>query len=121
MRISSKTSLNKIKVSQVFRLVNVTLILIFVFVSKIQAYENYQESNNLSALSESEKIDPSFTPAIGFAGRILTAARQSDGKLIVGGIINNANGVPHSNLARFLENLSFQVTFHRLTDLLEIK
>ncbi|HEX9928601.1 MAG TPA: FG-GAP-like repeat-containing protein [Pyrinomonadaceae bacterium] len=102
MKILIKTSQINIGVNEAFISAAFALILFLILGAKAKANENYLESNNL--LAESEKIDPTFAPAIGFAGRIFAAVRQADGKLLVGGVIDNANGVPHSNLARFLEN-----------------
>ena len=52
----------------------------------------------------SEQIDPTFNPAIGFPGRILASAKQSDGKLIVGGVFSNVNGVSCYGITRILDS-----------------
>jgi hypothetical protein len=45
--------------------------------------------------------DVSFSAQVGNPGRVMSVARQADGKVIVGGDFYLANGLPRQNLARF--------------------
>jgi uncharacterized delta-60 repeat protein len=104
--------MNKLFCNKEFNRFVLLIVIIFLCINALISAEALMATNtteklelsNLAALTGSERIDSNFVPAIGFSGRILTAARQDDGKLIVGGVIDNANGVPHSHLARILEN-----------------
>ena len=85
--------------------------LVFLSIVTVPALSKAGSRLDLAPSIGSETLDNSFNPAIGFAGRIITAAKQPDGKIIVGGLFANAGGVTCSNVARFLENGALDPAF----------
>lgn len=77
---------------------------------KLFGHDNFTPFGS-AHLSRAENLDGNFNPALGFAGRIVTSARQSDGKIIVAGIFSNANGSSRANLARFFADGTLDGSF----------
>ena len=71
-------------------------------------------------LNADGSVDPTFATGGGVTGgaspRVLDIARQSDGKIIIGGTFTTVNGVAHANVARLNSDGSLDATFITVTD-----
>ncbi|NRT16272.1 putative delta-60 repeat protein [Flavobacterium sp. 28A] len=67
--------------------------------------------NRLLRLNTDGSIDTSFDTGTGFDKNVYTLALQSDGKIIVGGIFQNFNGVLIKRLLRLTTNGSLDTSF----------
>lgn len=56
--------------------------------------------NNIARLNIDGSLDFSFNTGTGFDGEVIASAIQADGKIILGGIFTNFNGVSTSKIAR---------------------
>ena len=65
----------------------------------------------LVQLTSAGALDPAFAPAIQSRGIVNAVARQTDGKLVVGGNFSEINGQPASRLARFATTGALDATF----------
>ena len=62
-------------------------------------------------------VDASFNPVVTYAGAVPNAiVVQPDGKIIVGGVFNFANGVEHSCIVRLNADGSADTSFNAQTD-----
>jgi uncharacterized delta-60 repeat protein len=71
---------------------------------------NNETRAGIVRLNSTGSVDPSFSATLAFANG-WTVATQSDGKVLVGGFFQTANGVRRGNIARFGEDGTLDHTF----------
>ena len=74
---------------------------------------NGNTRNRIARLNFDGTIDDSFLITTGANASVLSAALQSDGKIIVGGVFANINGVTQNGIARLNSNGSVDNTFNQ--------
>lgn len=67
--------------------------------------------NRIARLHINGDLDTSFDPGTGFNGGVECVARQSDGKLLVGGLFISYNGVARNSIARLNADGSLDTSF----------
>jgi uncharacterized delta-60 repeat protein len=67
--------------------------------------------NKIARLNSDGSLDNSFATGIGFRGNVMALALQADGKIIVGGMLGNFNGVACGGLVRLNANGSLDQNF----------
>lgn len=74
----------------------------------------------VARLTENGKLDASFDPGSGVRGTespaVLSLALQNDGKVLIGGLFTNVNGVVHNHLARLEPDGRLDTTFNARLD-----
>jgi uncharacterized delta-60 repeat protein len=77
-------------------------------------FVNYQTPGapGIAMVSDSATLSSSFNPGIGFNGDVYTIARQSDGKVIAGGVFTNYSGSASTRLVRINTNGTLDATFN---------
>lgn len=77
------------------------------------AFVNYDGTaiNRIARLNTDGSLDPSFDPGTGADNNIYTTNIQIDGKIIIGGLFTNYNGIPINHIARLNSNGSLDTTF----------
>jgi uncharacterized delta-60 repeat protein len=73
---------------------------------------NGSEVENLAKIDANGNADPNFAPPFAGVGLTYTSMRQPDGKLLVGGNFNRANGTPRNRVARFNADGSLDTSFN---------
>ncbi|MFM7088345.1 MAG: Ig-like domain-containing protein [Candidatus Paceibacterota bacterium] len=68
--------------------------------------------NNIARLNADGTLDPAFTIGSGPNGAVLSAVRQSDGKLIIGGMFTSYNGVSRNRIARLNTDGTLDTSFN---------
>ena len=78
-------------------------------------FENYDNRthNRIVRLNPDGSADPDFNPWFGYSTSIYSMARQSDGKLVVGGHSVNTNAPFRQEIVRLLSDGSYDPTFNR--------
>ncbi len=71
-----------------------------------------QPRNHLARLYPNGLLDPTFNPGSGTEGDILALARQTDGRIVVGGTFTNLNGVYCGRIARLNADGSVDRSFN---------
>ncbi len=71
--------------------------------------------NRIVRLNTDGTLDSSFNTGLGAQYAIYTVALQSDGKIIVGGLIRSFNNVPVNRIARLNSDGSVDTSFHQGT------
>jgi len=69
-------------------------------------------SKNIVRLLHDGHIDTTFVVGSGFDGLALSSGIQADGKIIVGGMFSNYNGLPSKGIARLHADGSLDTTFN---------
>ena len=69
-------------------------------------------TNRIARLNTDGTIDTTFVPGTGTNGGILGVARQSDGKVLIGGVFTTYNGTARNNIARLNSDGSLDTTFN---------
>jgi uncharacterized delta-60 repeat protein len=67
---------------------------------------------NVARLMADGALDPSFDPGAGPNGEVLCAARQRDGKILIGGLFSMVSGVARPRLARLNPDGSVDASFN---------
>ena len=75
-------------------------------------------TNRIARLNADGTIDTTFIPGTGASGGILSIARQSDGKILIGGVFTAYNGTARNNVARLNSDGSLDTTFNPGTGVL---
>jgi len=68
--------------------------------------------DHIARLNADGSLDMSFNPLMGANNRVLTAALQPDGKIIIGGEFTSYDGTPISRIARLNANGSLDTAFN---------
>ena len=68
----------------------------------------------LSNTTFAQGVSDGFAPTVD--GTITVVRTQADGKILIGGVFNNVNGVPHKSLARLNRNGALDSTFSAVTN-----
>ncbi|MFZ5630823.1 MAG: Ig-like domain-containing protein [Spirochaetota bacterium] len=78
------------------------------------AFANYDGSpyGGIVKLEAGGTVDPSFNSGSGVDFRILAMARQSDGKILIGGMFTSYNGTPRARIARINSDGSLDFSFN---------
>jgi uncharacterized delta-60 repeat protein len=75
--------------------------------------ENGNPLAKVRRMNANGSLDDTFvSPVFGFAGEVTTLARQSDGKILIGGVFNRVDGVTRRGLARVNPDGSLDNTFN---------
>ena len=68
--------------------------------------------NSMAIVNANGSLDTTANTGLAQRGELFTAARQADGKILVGGFITSADGAPRSNIARLNADGSNDATFN---------
>ncbi|MDL5048778.1 gliding motility-associated C-terminal domain-containing protein [Oscillatoria amoena NRMC-F 0135] len=76
-------------------------------------FVNYDGSarNRIARLNSNGTIDVSFNPGTGFNDQVESIALQSDGRIVVGGVINTFNGISRNGVVRLNIDGSLDTSF----------
>jgi uncharacterized delta-60 repeat protein len=70
-------------------------------------------SSFVGRINADGSVDNSFTsPFFGYVGEVTAVARQTDGKIIIGGIFNRVNGIEQGGISRLNSDGSLDATFN---------
>jgi len=82
---------------------------------------NGASRNQIARLNADGSVDTDFNPGTGVGGEALSSVRtlavQEDGKVVIGGVFANVNGVARNHLARLNSNGSLDSSFKPNVDL----
>jgi uncharacterized delta-60 repeat protein len=67
--------------------------------------------NNIARLNADGVLDTNFDPGTGANGLVYAVASQPDGKVLIGGVFTQVNGVERNSIARLNANGSLDTTF----------